>query len=444
MQGHKPDAVTVDRLTKTYPSGVAGASSVGVSNLLGRLFCKERPAGEVVAMDGVSFTVGTGEAFGVIGRNGSGKSTLLQLLAGTLTPTSGSCKVRGRTAALLELGSGFNPEFTGRENVYVNAALYGMDAGQVDARFDAIVEFAELADAIDQPVRTYSSGMQMRLAFAVVAHLDMDILLIDEAFAVGDFFFMQKCLRFLQEFCKSGTLILVTHDLASLQSLCSKGILLDQGRLVCAGPVKEICERYVAGLRAEMSDLPQPADCGLAGSREYKLEPVRPRPVKCRKGAWREEGFATAKGRISTFKTLGGGGLTTCSEVEMAATLEFQQRVDSPLLGFHLVNDKGSLMLCEIIQLQDHVDCPCHGRLEVRLKFELPAFKGGLYSLHCGIAEGTMAKHQFHHMVHDIEVWEIAPDPVDFASVRVPVSVWTGGVSAPRPELSVVSARLAQ
>jgi lipopolysaccharide transport system ATP-binding protein len=162
---------------------------------------------EFWALNDVNFEVGRGETVGIIGRNGSGKSTLLQMVCGTLNPTNGSIRVRGKVAALLELGSGFNPEFTGRENVHMNAALLGLRSDQIEARFDDIVAFADIGDHIEQAVKTYSSGMLVRLAFAVIAHVDADVLVIDEALAVGDAFFTQKCMRFLRNFMQSGTKI---------------------------------------------------------------------------------------------------------------------------------------------------------------------------------------------------------------------------------------------
>lgn len=159
---------------------------------------------EFWALKDVSFEVKKGETVGIIGRNGSGKSTLLQMICGTLTPTQGSIETNGRIAALLELGSGFNPEFTGRENVYMNASVLGLSNKEIDARFDDIVAFSDIGDFIEQPVKTYSSGMMVRLAFAVIAHVDADILIIDEALAVGDAFFTQKCMRFLRGFMKTG------------------------------------------------------------------------------------------------------------------------------------------------------------------------------------------------------------------------------------------------
>jgi len=162
---------------------------------------------EFWALREISFEVKQSETLGIIGRNGAGKSTLLQLLCGTLWPTTGSIEICGRVAALLELGSGFNPEFTGRENVYMNASILGLKQQEIDERFDRIAAFADIGEFIDQPVKTYSSGMYVRLAFAVIVHVDADILIVDEAFAVGDAFFVQKCMRFLRNFIEKGIYI---------------------------------------------------------------------------------------------------------------------------------------------------------------------------------------------------------------------------------------------
>ncbi|MGZ8187226.1 MAG: ABC transporter ATP-binding protein, partial [Methylosarcina sp.] len=200
---------------------------------------------EFWALRGVSFEIKKGETVGIIGRNGSGKSTLLQLICGTLNPTGGSVQTHGRIAALLELGSGFNPEFTGRENVYMNAALLGLSKEQTDARFDDIISFADIGDFIEQPVKTYSSGMMVRLAFAVIAHVDADILVIDEALAVGDAFFTQKCMRFLRSFMKTGTVLFVSHSTNSIRSLCTHAIWIEKGNLLQQGSPKNICENYL-------------------------------------------------------------------------------------------------------------------------------------------------------------------------------------------------------
>lgn len=171
------------------------------------------------ALDEINFELPKGHTMGVIGRNGSGKSTLLQLICGTLEPTAGNIEISGRIAALLELGAGFNPEFTGRENIYIYAAVMGLSREQASKRFDDIVAFADIGDFIEQPVKSYSSGMLVRLAFAVIAHVDADILIIDEALAVGDAFFVQKCMRFLRRFMQTGTVLFVSHDSAAVTNL---------------------------------------------------------------------------------------------------------------------------------------------------------------------------------------------------------------------------------
>jgi lipopolysaccharide transport system ATP-binding protein len=193
----------------------------------------------------VSFSIRRGEATGIIGRNGSGKSTLLQLIAGTLTPTSGTVGVNGRISALLELGSGFNPDFTGTENVFLNGAIYGFTRAEMAARMGEIAAFADIGDFIEQPVKTYSSGMMMRLAFAVAVHVQPDLLIIDEALAVGDVFFSQKCFQRIREIVHRGaTLIFVSHDMGAVQSLCDRALLLDQGNLVFDGAPEDCVSRY--------------------------------------------------------------------------------------------------------------------------------------------------------------------------------------------------------
>ena len=209
---------------------------------------------EFKALHDVSFEVKQGETVGIIGRNGSGKSTLLQMICGTLTPTQGQIETRGRIAALLELGSGFNPEFTGRENVYMNATVLGLTTEEVNDRFDSIVEFADIGDFIDQPIKTYSSGMAVRLAFAVIAHVDADILVIDEALSVGDAFFVQKCMRFLRKFMEHGTVLFVSHDTGAIINLCQRVVWLDKGEIKMIGEPKDISKAYLAAMYISQQD----------------------------------------------------------------------------------------------------------------------------------------------------------------------------------------------
>ena len=200
---------------------------------------------EVWALKNIDFEIKRGEAVAVIGRNGGGKSTLLEILTGTLTPTTGEVKVNGRVSALLELGSGFNPEYSGRDNVILNGLLLGLSREAILNRFDEIEAFAEIGAAIDRPVKTYSSGMMMRLAFAVQVLCDPEILIIDEALSVGDFFFQQKCLSYIRGLCAKGvTLLFVSHDMGSVAQICSKAIYLKKGNLENIGDVDSVTHSY--------------------------------------------------------------------------------------------------------------------------------------------------------------------------------------------------------
>lgn len=200
---------------------------------------------DFVALDNINFEVKKGEAFGIIGRNGSGKSTMLQILAGIIKGTSGEVTVNGRIAALLELGSGFNPESTGYENIYMNAAILGLEKEEIEQKIDQIIKFADIGDFLNQPVKTYSSGMYVRLAFAVAINVDADILLIDEALAVGDVFFRQKCYARLNELKAEGkTIILVSHGMNEVEQFCDRALLLDKSKTIMLGDSKEAVKHY--------------------------------------------------------------------------------------------------------------------------------------------------------------------------------------------------------
>ena len=206
------------------------------------------------ALHDINFELQPGEALGVIGLNGSGKSTLLQLIAGVLPPTAGQVRTHGRVAALLELGSGFNPELSGLENIHINAAILGLDRAQVDAKLGQIIEFADIGDYIHQPVKTYSSGMALRLAFSVQVHIDPDILIVDEALAVGDAAFQAKAMTRIQEILARGTtLLFVGHDLNALRAFCQRAILLEQGHMVMVGEPGEVIEEYLFRVHAKAS-----------------------------------------------------------------------------------------------------------------------------------------------------------------------------------------------
>ena len=246
-------AIAVERVSKSYRLWGRRSQFATLKSALLKRDLKLEPDASVPALKKVSFVLDRGEAFGIVGRNGSGKSTLLKIISGILKPTSGRVAVNGRVAALIELGAGFHPEITGRENVYINGIMLGLTRREIDQRYDRIVEFSGIGQFIDQPVKTYSSGMYVRLGFAVAVHVDPDILLIDEVLSVGDEEFSQKCIAKIQEMKYRGvTLIFVTHQLDQVRNLCDRALWLDHGEAVAVGDPVRVVDAYlqqVAGSR---------------------------------------------------------------------------------------------------------------------------------------------------------------------------------------------------
>ena len=248
------NAIEVTNVTKVYRRYARRKQFATLKSALlkGSLIQDLQPEETFPALQGVSFNVAAGRTFGIIGRNGSGKSTALKLVAGITKPTTGTVKVEGRISALIELGAGFHPEISGRENVFINGIMLGLTKREVARRFDEIVEFAELQDFIDAPVKTYSSGMYMRLGFAVAIHVDPDILLVDEVLAVGDEGFTHKCLDKFGEFKRRGkTILLVTHSLSLVERFCDEALWLDSGKVRGAGDPRRVVGAYSDRRRAE-------------------------------------------------------------------------------------------------------------------------------------------------------------------------------------------------
>lgn len=238
----EPHAIEISHISKAFP--VYAQPRHRLMQMLSRRN-KQRWYEEFVALRDVSFHVERGETLGIVGRNGSGKSTLLQIICGTQVPTSGHVKVNGRVAALLELGSGFNPEFTGRENVFLNGMVLGLEWHEIEQRFDSIAAFAEIGDFMERPVRTYSSGMYVRLAFSVAINVTPDILVVDEALAVGDEAFQRKCFARINRIREDGaTILFVSHAASAVVELCNRAVLLDGGELLAMGSPKYIVSRY--------------------------------------------------------------------------------------------------------------------------------------------------------------------------------------------------------
>ena len=247
------DAVTL-AMDRVYKKFRRGESYDSLRDLVPALFRSlrggtgaELEAKEFWALHDVSFEVHQGEAFGIIGSNGAGKSTLLKLLSGIMRPTHGRISVNGRLSALIEVGAGFHPDLTGRENVFLNGTILGMSKREIRQKFDEIIEFAGLAEFIDTPVKRYSSGMYARLGFAVAAHVDPDLLIVDEVLSVGDYLFQQKCLDRMTKILTGGaTVIFVSHNLHAVSGLCQRSLLLERGRVAALGPTNEVLQHYLA------------------------------------------------------------------------------------------------------------------------------------------------------------------------------------------------------
>ncbi len=325
----KPGEISVEQVTRifrVYPQPVRTLKEM----LLTR--GRQKPT-DVVALEDVSLEIRRGEAVGLVGRNGSGKTTLLRILAGIIKPTAGTALTGGRIASLLELGAGFQPEFTGRENVYLNGSIYGLKRAYIDEVMDEIIAFAELERAIDLPVRTYSSGMYMRLGFAVAAHLDADILLLDEVFAVGDEAFQQKCFGKIFEFKRrGGTIVFVSHDAASVEKLCERAALLVNGRLDFDGPTHDAITRYHRLLSLERDPDERKAGLREWGSGEARIDEVE---LLAADGSERRQFLAgeplTLRVRIRTDRPL------------PAPRLTYELRTDAGLLLAAGVQDAGEL-----------------------------------------------------------------------------------------------------
>lgn len=375
---------------------------------------------EFWALREVGFEVRRGETLGIVGRNGAGKSTLLQLIAGTLKPTEGGAAVHGRVAALLELGSGFNPEFTGRQNVYLNASILGLSRSEIDARIGDILDYAEIGDFIDQPIRSYSTGMVMRLAFAVVVHVDADILIIDEALAVGDAFFMQKCMRYLRDFRKRGTMLFVSHDGGAVTSLCDRAIWLEHGRVQRIGDARTVMEAYLeasmverqGGLVARSAMLPYRPREGLMDQVDLRQElldrstlrndlhifPFRPDA----------DGFGECKAQIVhvTFRNESGQAIAMVVAGEYV-TLEIElvagDSIDNVIVGFYVKDRLGQLLFGDNTVLCHEGDfmVTAGEAFHASFRFVMPRLLSGDYFITAGLAEGTQEQHVIQHWLHE-------------------------------------------
>lgn len=376
------------------------------------------------ALKDVSFKLKRGESIGIIGRNGSGKSTLLQILAGTLMPTKGAAATKGRIAALLELGSGFNPEFSGRENIYLYAAILGFDRKSINKKLEEIIDFSELHTFIDQPLKTYSSGMTIRLAFSVRIHLDPEILIIDEALAVGDFYFVQKCKRFIREFIKNKTLILVTHDLSSVQTLCERCLWLKDGEVMYDGPPKGAVEKYLAYYHSdtnakktttrknESKRVEQNQDTPQIELHDQREEEA----LKNRANKWEvvlleepSETFGSGEGEILQCKLEDAkgrqlSGVVGGEIVRFTINARASTEIEDPILGFNLKDRHGQYIFGEntfLANQDQNLRLNPKQEISATFEFRMPILHPGTYAFTAAFAKGSQDTHAQIQWVHE-------------------------------------------
>lgn len=380
---------------------------------------------EFWALRNVNFEIKQGESVGIVGRNGSGKSTLLQMICGTLTPTEGSVRTHGTIAALLELGSGFNPEFTGIENVYLNASLLGLSHEQTESRMEDIKAFADIGDFIDQPVKTYSSGMLVRLGFAVMAHVEPAILIVDEALSVGDAVFGQRCMRFIRKFTEKGTLLFVSHDLNSVSSLCERALWIDSGRLkidntnamvvtaytkYCLQSSQEETSAAEVKSNTQTADEPgnkrheetnskheksvnvdtsKPKTVDEQSHEKFEL-PKPPTPVADNWNAEHDYGNRHAQICQAYLHNAIGESTNTpiCGEIVcICIVAQCNQDVDNFMAGFIVRDHRGVTIMGENNVRWGAEQTKAGDHIKISFKFTMPFVKSGTYSISIGISE---------------------------------------------------------
>lgn len=434
-------------MKEEYTSSCENLNSILVSNLGKRYEIYAKPADrlkqaiwrgrrnyfrEFWALRNVNLEVKTGETVAIVGRNGSGKSTLLQMICGTLAPTEGIVKTRGTIAALLELGSGFNPEFTGIENVFLNASLLGLTQEQIKAKLEDIQAFADIGDFVHQPVKTYSSGMLVRLAFAVVANVDPSVLIVDEALSVGDAVFAQRCMRFIRRFTERGTLLFVSHDLNAVSSLCERAVWMDAGNLRMDEEVGKVLTTYTRHCleesnaeikRAEEASLnlenldehpdeplssSSESDVGSQSGAETTSSTEHQETEECEMAQWdSERDYGNRKAYITEVTLLDQDEepttLPTCGGVvtlRIAAVCNtYIQRF---LAGFIIRDRTGQIIFGENTIGQPQVQAARSEIVCIRFKFIMPVLHPGSYSLSAAVSDGDEMQFETLHYKPDV------------------------------------------
>lgn len=388
------------------------------------------------AVRDVSFEVGRGGCLGIIGENGSGKSTLLRLAAGVVRPTSGTIRTGGRVSALLELGAGFNPEFTGRDNALLNASILGFSEAQIRERMPSIEQFAEIGEFVDRPVKTYSTGMFVRLAFAVAIHMDPDILVVDEALSVGDIFFQQRCIRRIHEMKARGvTILFVSHDLAAVRSLADQTLWMEQGRLKMLGRTDEVTSKYLSTMVArgegELMES-RPVGEALAGSSDLELSPeaIERMPDFIPDMPNVDDRYGNGKARVVGIGVFSEAGRRIASTAQgervcIRISVVFSEAVASPNVGFMLRNRLGEDVTGTNVLYEGSRMPPARAgeRVSVDFVLDVPYLKAGFYHFCPAVADGTLDEYEHCDWVDNAYALELVERTSTYGHMRVPVRV---------------------
>lgn len=401
--------IEADRLTKIYKLYEKQVDRLKETiNFSGKKYHKE-----FRALNEISFNVKKGECLGIIGKNGSGKSTLLKIITGVLTPTSGSINVTGKISALLELGAGFNPDFTGMENIYLNGTIMGYAKEDMDHKVNDILEFADIGEFIHQPVRSYSSGMFVRLAFAVAINVDPDILIIDEALSVGDLRFQQKCYRKIDELKRTKTVLFVTHDLAIINKYCDRVIWINEGELVEEGDPKSISKKYQAFMigadfkKINFSEQPGSIDDRANVSIELDIDDLSEELEVMGD----DQALITGLSLIDIISNEKVSVVEGNQELKLLIKINVKKELDSPIVGFTIKDRLGNI----ISQTNSYVLESDFKLLKPKknyvfgFDFRFPNLNHGQYTISPAIASGTQEDHRQHSWVHDALVLQVLP-----------------------------------
>lgn len=357
------------------------------------------------ALKNINVEIKKGEILGIVGTNGSGKSTILKIITGVLTPTTGTVNIEGKISALLELGAGFNPEYTGIENIYLNGTMLGYTKEEMESKLPNIIEFADIGDFIYQPVKTYSSGMFARLAFAVSINVDPDILIVDEALSVGDTRFQKKCYRKMEEFKKTKTIILVTHDIGVISKFCDRVIWIERGELKAIGEPLEIAKKYTAYVMQSqlVNDKIEQNDEKKENS---KIMPV--------------DGLVESYGDKKAVIT--GIGLFQDDENNIIQTVlpnkltkiiirvQYKEHIIDPIVGFTIKDRLGNTVFQTNSEVLQQILDSSKSLAEYSFEFEFPELNVGQYTISPAIASGTQANHTQHNWIHDAYIFNVVND----------------------------------